>query len=294
MNIEQAKRIPLEEFLMRMGHRPSRSNGGQLWYLSPLRTEATASFKVNTSMNTWYDFGQGQGGDIIDLVKAMEKVSTVSESLARINAIMGDAPATRFVQPKRVELESEPTLELESIGPIQSKHLFAYLRERGIDPRLAQPKIQEARYRCGDNHFTALACENDSGGYELRNPTFKGTLGHKDVSTIVGGTTEMCVFEGFFDYLSAIMLHGPSFQDTSIILNSVAMRERSLKLILELEPQSLRVFRDNDPAGEALLAFYVESLPSVTVIDEAQTYAGHNDLNEWLVSQKRLNSHKRA
>jgi DNA primase len=34
--------------------------------LSPYREETTASFKVNRSMNRWYDFGDGKGGNIID------------------------------------------------------------------------------------------------------------------------------------------------------------------------------------------------------------------------------------
>ena len=241
MKIEQAKRIPLDQFLMRLGYRPSRNTRGQLWYLSPLRTEATPSFKVNPSMNTWYDFGQGDGGDIIDLIKAMEQLPTVSESLARINAIMGDAPAIRIVQPKEAQPIAQPALELESIGPIQSKRLFAYLRERGIDPRRIEPVIQEAQYRCGDNRFIALAFANDSGGYELRNPTFKGTLGTKDISIFEGSCDRVLVFEGFFDFLSAVTLHGGMPDATVVVLNSVALRSKAADSIRNLNAKLVEV-----------------------------------------------------
>ncbi len=76
MNIEQAKSIPLEELLLRLGYTPSRRSRDQLWYLSPLRTEFTPSFKINTAMNAWYDFGAAEGGDIIDLVKKLEGLAT--------------------------------------------------------------------------------------------------------------------------------------------------------------------------------------------------------------------------
>lgn len=35
MNIEQAKRIKLEKFLMKLGMEPVKTNGNRLWYHSP-------------------------------------------------------------------------------------------------------------------------------------------------------------------------------------------------------------------------------------------------------------------
>ena len=32
-------------------------NNNDYWYLSPLRNEKEASFKINRSKNTWYDHG---------------------------------------------------------------------------------------------------------------------------------------------------------------------------------------------------------------------------------------------
>ena len=56
MDIETAKRIALDDFLESLGHSPVRRKGNVLWYLSPLREERTASFKVDTGLNSWYDF----------------------------------------------------------------------------------------------------------------------------------------------------------------------------------------------------------------------------------------------
>ena len=51
MNIEEAKRIPLEDYLRRMGFSPVREQGDSLWYRSPFRQERTPSFKVSLSRN---------------------------------------------------------------------------------------------------------------------------------------------------------------------------------------------------------------------------------------------------
>lgn len=49
MNIEEVKKIPLEDFLGRAGS--VRRQGDSVWYLSPFRQERTPSFKVSLSLN---------------------------------------------------------------------------------------------------------------------------------------------------------------------------------------------------------------------------------------------------
>ncbi len=49
MNIETAKKIPLEAFLRRLGFSPVKQQGDSLWYRSPFREERTPSFKVSLS-----------------------------------------------------------------------------------------------------------------------------------------------------------------------------------------------------------------------------------------------------
>ena len=68
MNIQEAKQIKIADYLQSLGHRPVKQQGANLWYKSPLRNESEASFKVNTTMNSWFDFGMGKGGNIITLV----------------------------------------------------------------------------------------------------------------------------------------------------------------------------------------------------------------------------------
>ena len=43
---------------------------------------------------------------------------------------------------------------------------------------------------------------NEAGGWEVRNKYFKGCLGQKAISFIPGHQKELCVFEGYINYLS--------------------------------------------------------------------------------------------
>lgn len=84
MNIDQIKQIKLQGFLAAMGCKPVKQYGVNLMYLSPLRTEKHASFKVNTEINQWYDFGIGRGGNIIALAELLYNSSDVSYLIHQI------------------------------------------------------------------------------------------------------------------------------------------------------------------------------------------------------------------
>ena len=57
MTIQEAKQIRIADYLQSLGYTPVKRQDSSLWYKSPLREEAEASFKVNTELNQWYDFG---------------------------------------------------------------------------------------------------------------------------------------------------------------------------------------------------------------------------------------------
>ena len=67
MTIQDVKQIKLADYLQSLGYTPVKQQGRNLWYKSPLREETDASFKVNTELEKWYDFGSGKGGNIIAL-----------------------------------------------------------------------------------------------------------------------------------------------------------------------------------------------------------------------------------
>lgn len=284
MNVAQAKTISIASWLASQGFQPVREAKGDLWYKSPLRPEeATASFKVNTARNLWYDFGTGQGGDIIKLVQVMHGVSTVSDALA----ILGGSPSPAPVVASKAEArEPEPdqALELLDLGPVTSKTLLRYLEDRGIDPERAKPFLHELHYRRGEKTYYAIGFANRAGGFELRNPYFKGSFRAKDITQLDGNPERVLVFEGFFDFLT-LATRGERPDATVIVLNSAAMRDRALQAVRQLHSKTVETYFDHDQAGRNLQSYFVEQLPDHQVIDQSGLYAGCKDFNEWHIQQ---------
>ena len=77
MTIQEAKQIRIADYLQSLGYTPVKRQDSSLWYKSPLREEAEASFKVNTELNQWYDFGIGKGGNIIALASELYRSDNV-------------------------------------------------------------------------------------------------------------------------------------------------------------------------------------------------------------------------
>lgn len=73
MELEEIRQISLVGFLENLGHMPVSRKGNDVWFRSPFRNERTASFKVDTQRNVWFDFGLGKGGDIFHLAGELDR-----------------------------------------------------------------------------------------------------------------------------------------------------------------------------------------------------------------------------
>ena len=196
--IKEIKSIPLASFMSRIGHEPTARKGTRLWYKSPLRQEHTPSFKVETALNCWYDFGLGRGGNIIDLAAELYQ-STDLRYLMRCIADscpVPSVPTVAFPYPQR---HSAPSMERFEVVPLEHRALVAYLQERGIPAHIATTNCKEAHYSVNSKTYFAVAFENVNNGWELRNRYFKGCHGRKDISYLPwardGPSTECAVFE---------------------------------------------------------------------------------------------------
>lgn len=86
-SIAEAKRIDMVDYLAFLGYQPQKIRSQDYWYLSPLRKENTASFKVNRWLNLFYDFGSGQGGSIVDFGMLFHHC-TISEVLEKLQSFL--------------------------------------------------------------------------------------------------------------------------------------------------------------------------------------------------------------
>lgn len=282
--IKEIKSIPLATFLSQLGHEPTARKGTRLWYKSPLRQEHTPSFKVETTLNCWYDFGLGRGGNIIDLAAEMYQ-STDLRYLMRCIADSCPVLSLQTVASSYPQRHSAPSMERFEVVPLEHRALVAYLQERGIPAHIAMANCKEAHYSVNGRFYFAVAFENVSGGWELRNRYFKGCRGRKSISYLPwardGPSTECAVFEGFIDYLSALTLGIISGAD-AIILNSVVNVNKAVPYLKGYT--TINCYLDNDTAGQTALA-ELTAIYGSTVIDRSILYSEFNDLNEFLVTQ---------
>ena len=142
--------------------------------------------------------------------------------------------------------------QLVSITEIQNPMLEAYLRSRALPVDLARVYFEEAVYRFDGREYRALAFANDAGGYELRSPSFKGTLGSKDLRFIPATTLrpDAVVFEGAMDFVSALAHFGRERSDANVlVLNSTALTERGMRRLLEEGIHTTQTYFDHDASG---------------------------------------------
>ena len=282
--IKEIKSIPLASFLSRLGHKPTARKGTRLWYKSPLRQEHTPSFKVETALNCWYDFGLGRGGNIIDLAAELYQTTDLRHIL-RCIADSYPVPSVPTVASSFAPRHSAPSMERFEVVSLEHRALVAYLQERGIPAHIAKANCKEAHYSFNGKPYFAVAFENVNNGWELRNRYFKGCRGRKDISYLPWArddpATECAVFEGFIDYLSSLALGIISGAD-AIILNSVVNVNKAVPSLRNYTV--INCYLDNDNAGQTALAELTAIYGSI-VIDRSTLYAEFNDLNDFLVNQ---------
>ncbi len=279
MQLHDIKQIPIVAYLAQAGFEAKLIKGVNYWYCSPLRSELTPSFKVNAERNQWYDFGTGDHGDIIDLVCTLQHCST-AEAMRSLSRLKETRSAESFSLGGTTPVSLQrPSMELISVQAVKHPKLLLYLSERGLQPSDVSPFLSEVYYKVSEKSFFALGFPNDAGGWELRNPYFKGCFAPKAITTIKGTDShKLQLFEGFMDFLSWRKLH-PEGQAGSIILNSLTLLPR---LIPSLHPYPMiECFLDNDEAGDRATKQLIDA--GLPVKDMRACYAPYKDINEYLI-----------
>ena len=253
MTIQEIKAISISGFLSSKGYEPVNKKGYKWWYLSPLHTEQTASFKVDLNKNVWYDFGLGKGGNIIDLAMELYHTQNVSE----VMRIMNHSVIIHIQQPMEIRPEEKASFERIVVKELEHTALLSYLSSRGINSAIAKSQCVEIHYKNGVKHYFAIGFKNDAGGYELRNP----------------------YFEGFMDYLSYLILHG---ECDAVVLNSIVNLPNTLSILNEYSQICCHL--DNDIVGKMATRQIMEAL-GAKCADASNEYGAYKDLNEYLMSR---------
>lgn len=313
MNIAQAKCIPISTYLERQGIRPTktRQGGRELWYHSPIRDDdQTPSFKVDTIKNLWYDHGLAEGGNIIALVRELcacdvrdalahlEKTGLYSPALA--TPAMGIPPSRGALrrtdshsetQNAGGEKEKSQALELVSKGPLTHPALLQYLTKRGIDHDIARQYLSQIDFKAPQGRGNYFGVGYPAGdGFEVRNALFKGFVGTGKAVTFHDQPDRrlLQIFEGFMDFLSYLSKDKPTQPAGAVlVLNSTNLWARALPFINDPRFEEVRLYLDNDAAGDAATCKLFENAESCSkLVDMRSYYAGYEDLNAWLLGRK--------
>lgn len=298
MNCSQANQLDINTFMNKLGIK-GRPQGKYLTrYFSPFRPDKEPSFFVYADSNRWHDFGTGENGDLVTLVQKMYSCNT-SQALEILTKNTPAKPELPFfsMEQKTFKKYSEKDQNFTdvSIQPIKANSIINYIHSRGINRTIwsKQNNLFQIRYsNCRDNkrvqYFTNLAWQNDTGGFEIRGTgKFKSSFGSKDITTIRGTGTDLNLFEGFFDYLSALVYFKTTrLKNTTIILNSLSNIK---KVRPEIEAATaVNLFLDNDPAGIGA-ANNLQAKFGNCFNRSQQYFPEYHDFNDFLIQAKKIN-----
>ena len=290
MNCKQFNSVKLEEILVSLGHHPTKQNEKEAWFLNPFYTETQASFKINKNLNYWYLHSEGIGGNNVDFMKKYlnESVKEVLEWAEKQNF-------SSFQPQNSIQKQNslKQNYQITEIKELQNENLKDYLQQRGLSTKV-YPLVKEIHFRIDQKNLYAIGFENLSGGWELRNSFYKGSLLKKDISILNFNNEShsqnetgkrIVVFEGFMDALSFVEMK-PFYKGDVLVMNSISLLNRTKEYLKNYS--EIHLFLDNDKAGENCKTSILKSFPEAK--NHSEIYALHKDLNDYLTKQENKNS----
>jgi hypothetical protein len=287
--LQRARKVSIYSFLQGIGIKPETETGSYYLYNSPLRSESKASFNVSKSKNSWRDYGNGQKGDLPDLVMQM-----YSKSLhGAIDIILGTPqnPDNYFTPIEKIKNAIEIT-HIEAFSDIISPRLIQYLQSRCIALEVAKTWLKVCKVKFPysiknpEREYLCTAFANDSGGYEFRSAFLKVSNSPKNITTVQGDDSQLYLFEGNPDFLSYLTFYNITTPPhKTIILNSLSFLGAVIPM---LEGKKVWYFGQNDQAGER--AYKRLKKEGIDVTDKRFIFKGYKDFNKFLVenSKKKL------
>ncbi len=294
---ERILRYPIESVL---GHYGRRTDHRGRMYFSPFRDEKEPSFSVNRRENLWMDFGTGRGGNVLTLVSELEgvPVSKAWDIIAGMDPglVVVSCECSSSAIPVREPRESR--IVIDSVTPGFSTSLVHYSLSRGIPPHLLSRYCREVVYHVDCLSVRQRCIGFPAGdGWVLRSPGSRFYSKRCTVSrpSFIGASGETAeaptcarveVFEGFFDFLSWLVLKDRSkpFSDVCV-LNSVNNLPKGMEFISS--HSSVSVWTDADEAGRKAAAEFLSRCPGATDHGGLLTEAGAKDVNELLLERAR-------
>jgi hypothetical protein len=149
ITLDEIRQLDIVDYLTAQGFQPEtiKKNGIDYWYLSPLRSEGVASFKVNQTKNRWFDFGLYKGGNLVDFCLLYFKC-TIPELRDKFSFQKSEKllPAVHFDHHEGL-VEEEPLIHILSDRDLFRYPLKNFLYERAIPIEIAGRFCREVDLR---------------------------------------------------------------------------------------------------------------------------------------------------
>lgn len=257
----------IKQYLESKNIYPSKKFSNYGMYLSPLRKENTASFKVDHQKNLWFDFGLNQGGNLNQLIERLE-IKTINYPVVKNTKIK----------------TTKNKFEIFDVKNLKNTNLIEYLKSRKIDLNSVKTFLNEVYYGEDENKmYYGLGLLNNEGGWEIRNKKFKGSIGKKSITSFYNNSNVLILFEGMFDYFAFLKIYPKKYVHNYIILNSTNNLRKALKYLND--HKKVVTYFDNDEPGR-LATQIVKNNTKKEFLDMSSTYKNYNDLNDYLMSKK--------
>ena len=282
---DEVYKFPISRILFEYGIVESRIRN---LYSSPFQPERIATFHVDPIRNVWFDDVLGSGGTNVQLVQMLDNCPA-SDAVTYIRQLM--AETARAVQ--QPAPRTGRAIEIVLIKDIGMRYLTEYIEGRGIPVATARMYCSElvTRNPRKNRRYNAVGFLNNNGGFIIRTPTgFRCTT--KDGITTIDregmrssepSSGAAAVFEGFFDFLSFLVMKGLEKPDIDVVvLNSTSNMSRAIAYLKR--HSMVEAFLDNDESGRLCLKTMRTAMPGVSIIDRSALYAHYRDLNEMLVA----------
>lgn len=270
-NIKQ--KIGIRAVLESFNHFPVKENKKTAFYFALDREEKIPSLSVDFVKNQAFDFGTGSSYDVISIVQQIKKCS-VSDALRYLSQFAGLSENSSLKTPT---IKGE-NYRITKVQEVRHAALLDYLEYRKVFEQ--KDLVKEIHYEIGEKQGFGIGFENQSGGFEIRNPYSKICFGKKDITLIQSSakSSEIAIFEGFFDYLTYRNLENSKVPSCDfLILNSTAMLFKAEEILKNYS--KIFLFLDNDENGKSTKLKIQNQYKSIE--DCSLIYHDFNDLNEW-------------
>lgn len=254
-------------------------------FCSPFRDEQSPSFAVYPQTNTWFDFGLGEGGDLVSFFRRFYNCG-YREALCEIEAytVAGatnerQAPSAAkppmakplTAKPPRVKVKPHGTEEiLKGMGLPYTSEWGSFIMKKGSSEYLAfpcpsryQPEGLECRLLLGDGPK-------------------RMTIGKKSIWRFLVPTRRYLVTESIVDAIAGMCV----IPAVSLIsLNSVSNWEKGVEFLNRFTRGDATVFLalDNDDPGRAASEKMCGKINDCCrVEDVSRMYKGHKDFYRYL------------